>query len=588
MTEEKVKRRDWVKNAAIIFLAVLLILTFFSNTIMNRSLPEVAVSYVESGVIQAQVRGSGTITPIESFDVKSTQTRTVLSVPVQVGDEVRVGDVLLYYADAKSEDIKAAEDALDNAMLSYQQALINSTTGQYSELKRAVESARADLEAAKAERDSLSSGAGTVSAAKAALEAADARLAQAAAAFASAQSAYDNYIPLDPAAAGALTEYKQALKGMESARLVSGAVYEAFRAAALSAYPGSAETAAMAALAAVYSAYGNDASHQNEYRQYLAYSEMTAASERLKSSETALDQALTAAGDNQYETLNKALGDAKNAQALAKAERDQAALALEALLSGGNSDYAAAEEKVKQCEKLLQDALFNYEKNAALDNLHLDAQRKDIEELQAELNSLRGDGEQNVSVTSQVNGIVSAVNISAGNMAEAGATLLSVEVPDLGYSLSFSVSNAQSQRVRVGDTAQVEYYWGDEINATLAAIRTDPANPTTNKLLVFKLTGEGVRSGLQLNLSIGEKGVSYETLVPNSAVRTDSNGSFVLVVMAKETGLGSRYTAQRIDVQVAAKDDVNSGVTGALSYGDYVITSASAPIESGTLVRLPD
>ena len=34
--ETKVKNRDWVKNAAIIFLAVLLVLTFFSNTIMNR------------------------------------------------------------------------------------------------------------------------------------------------------------------------------------------------------------------------------------------------------------------------------------------------------------------------------------------------------------------------------------------------------------------------------------------------------------------------------------------------------------------------------------------------------------------------
>ena len=39
---ETPKNREWVKNAAIVFLAVLLVLTFFSNTIMNRSLPEVA------------------------------------------------------------------------------------------------------------------------------------------------------------------------------------------------------------------------------------------------------------------------------------------------------------------------------------------------------------------------------------------------------------------------------------------------------------------------------------------------------------------------------------------------------------------
>ena len=40
--EHKEINRGWVKNAAIIFLAVLLVLTFFSNTIMNRTLPEAA------------------------------------------------------------------------------------------------------------------------------------------------------------------------------------------------------------------------------------------------------------------------------------------------------------------------------------------------------------------------------------------------------------------------------------------------------------------------------------------------------------------------------------------------------------------
>ena len=40
--ENSVRKREWVKTAAIIFLAVLLVLTFFSKTIMNASLPEVA------------------------------------------------------------------------------------------------------------------------------------------------------------------------------------------------------------------------------------------------------------------------------------------------------------------------------------------------------------------------------------------------------------------------------------------------------------------------------------------------------------------------------------------------------------------
>ena len=43
------KRREWVKNAAIIFLSVMLVLTFFSNTFMNYSLPEVAAQWNDHG-----------------------------------------------------------------------------------------------------------------------------------------------------------------------------------------------------------------------------------------------------------------------------------------------------------------------------------------------------------------------------------------------------------------------------------------------------------------------------------------------------------------------------------------------------------
>ena len=45
--KETKKKREWVKNAAIVFLSIMLVLTFFSNTIMNYSLPEVATQYVD-------------------------------------------------------------------------------------------------------------------------------------------------------------------------------------------------------------------------------------------------------------------------------------------------------------------------------------------------------------------------------------------------------------------------------------------------------------------------------------------------------------------------------------------------------------
>ena len=92
--ETKVKNREWVKDAAIIFLVVLLILTFFSNTIMNRTLPEVATAEVTNGAIVAKVRGSGTVTANGKHQVKAKEIRTIRSVMIKAGQEVNAGDVL--------------------------------------------------------------------------------------------------------------------------------------------------------------------------------------------------------------------------------------------------------------------------------------------------------------------------------------------------------------------------------------------------------------------------------------------------------------------------------------------------------------
>ena len=92
--EQNVKKREWVKNAAIIFLAVMLVLTFFSNTILNRTLPEVVTRYVEAGTIDSKVRISGTVSARENYDVLIDQTRKVASVNVKVGQAVSTGDLL--------------------------------------------------------------------------------------------------------------------------------------------------------------------------------------------------------------------------------------------------------------------------------------------------------------------------------------------------------------------------------------------------------------------------------------------------------------------------------------------------------------
>ena len=134
---ETPKNREWVKNAAIVFLAVLLVLTFFSNTIMNRSLPEVATQDVTDGAIVSKVRGSGTVTANGNNQVKMEKTRVIRAVLVKSGQEVKAGDVLFTLGEGSSEEIEALEEKIRNLQNSYNRTAvildgINSGKGAFS------------------------------------------------------------------------------------------------------------------------------------------------------------------------------------------------------------------------------------------------------------------------------------------------------------------------------------------------------------------------------------------------------------------------------------------------------------------------
>ena len=131
--DTNVKRREWVKTAAIIFLAVLLVLTFFSNTIMNASLPEVATQQVTQGTINAKIRASGTITANETYNVKLAQSRKIESVKCKVGQAVNAGDVLFVLEAQESDELKTAKADLEAKELDYQKSLITASNDSAQE-----------------------------------------------------------------------------------------------------------------------------------------------------------------------------------------------------------------------------------------------------------------------------------------------------------------------------------------------------------------------------------------------------------------------------------------------------------------------
>lgn len=547
----KPKNRAWVKDAAIIFLAVMLVLTFFSNTIRNRALTEVATTAVTDGSIVAKVRGTGTVVANGITQVTAGRTVDIQSVMVKSGQDVNAGDVLFVLGAGESEELEAAREELRGLEMSYQRAVIGLPSGDYSAQNEQIEAAEKALKDAENAVTIAESYAQPIKDAKDALDAAqiivnrhEADLNAARLVLVNAQTARDNLkasapvepvAPTDPSA----EDYQQALEKYNSDMQKYTAdklEYDAKLAEA--------EKAAAEALAA----------YEKE-RDVLTQEEQVALSQ--------IDKLRA-----HYESLSATGGEYVDKYTAAIAARDAAQTQLNAL-----KNALKAEQESNN-------------KTAALTSLELQDLSVRIEKLRAEIKQLSG--EEGEEIVAKMSGRVESVECAPGQTVSPEQVLCSIEVPDMGYSLSFSVSNDQARRLRIGDSASVNnYYWGRETIATITSIKTDPKNPQGGKILEFDITGD-VNAGSELTVSIGQKSASYDLIVPNSSIRTDSNGSFVLVIEAKNSPLGNMYMAKRVNVEVLATDDINSAVTGELSYGDFVITTSNGPIKSGDQVRMAD
>lgn len=692
--KEKSKKRELIKTIAIIFLAVLLVLTFFSGTIMNYSLPEVATQLVSSGTINAKIRGSGTIAANESYDVMLEQTREIRSVCVKVGDKVEVGDLLFVLGDIESEELKAAQEALEKARISYQEQVLNYSKG-YAEDNQKVKALREDLEKAIAERDANYVTDEQVSYAKGDLAAAKTQLSQIEFtlkelnALAGESEEYTN-------AKAKVTELETKIKSLETEiegyeadleKLETGTdvsadrkIQDAASALERAQYTWKSDWMAyrtkMEQLFAAVNSDGDKVgtlpsgdtppvlsltqqmyietyftqnnistikpgsgssspnpdegvdgqadTNTDKSEWKIAYDALLADQQDVEAKNQALQrlqQDSSISSGNAYEqrraiqtkidnagaelsTARRELTAAQqtadslsNANAQLKGQiREQEAnqRAQEAAITQLESDladlqakqtaYKAASETADAKQRELESSLAGDGIDKQLNNLNLQSLSLEIDK-QKELVEKYQKDSVDAEVKSSVSGVVSAINVSAGKKNDPSTALAVIDVVDRGYVIKIPVTNEQAKQVKVGDTGEVtNYYWGNDVVATLESIAPDPESGGQKKLLVFRITGE-IDAGTNLSISIGQRSATFDTIVPKSALREDANGKFVLVVTSRSTPLGNRYTATRADVQVLAEDDTSAAVSG-LSQNDYIITTSSKPLDAGSQVRM--
>jgi hypothetical protein len=551
-------RKEKIKNIAIVFLALMLLLTLFSNTIMNYSLVEVSTQQIYADSLTSKVRGSGTVEASENYSVIIKETRKIATVEVRTDAEVETGDVLFTLTDAESDELVEKRTALAQAEADYETAVLTAgitvaqrqtiESGKVPSLsdrqnslvaaKNAVDSAQASVDTLTAQVDAVKDVTVDTSAEDLALLNAQQTVTNATYTRDQKQTAYDNAVSNNDVS-GKKTIMENALADWNEAKAEDAGDEETVK---------KYETAYNTAKASYDAAVNACASALNE----------------LTKAENALIAANKSVTDAQYQLDLKKLSGTD----------DSTASNLQTQLAAANAALKAAQDNLSDLQNLLTAQITLGNSYSQLVTL-----RNEVAELE--------DNAVGAEITAPINGTVTEINVTAGQTIEADTVLMTIQPENKAYQLSFTVTADQSKRIKVGDAATVVNNWyGNDITATVYSIKKNP-DDKTQCTVTCNLSGD-VSVGDNYTLSIGEKSANYDYVVPTSCIREDSNGKFILIIESKSTPLGNRYYARRVSVEVLASDDTNSAVSGAIESYSYVITTTTKPVEENQQVRLAD
>lgn len=661
--EEKntTKRREWVKNAAIIFLTIMLLLTFFSNTIMNYSLPEVATQYVQTGTITAKVRGTGKVEASDPYNVIAKESRVITSVAVKQGDIVEKDQVIYYLEESESDELTKAEQELEDLELNYMKGLFganvspevitkvaNGNIDSFSQLQAKVTDMQNRLEAAKkrveecqknvddltlqSTKDTNNAGvstkneeltkdqattdlteaqnrfekdkAATIASLNAQITEVNSQIADLEKLLSNAEASAGSGTSINPPTTSSSSYDGQRKKAIESLKKTVNEILKGLSKPELG---NVGLTEIEDAYKGVYDAIKDNKDYQTLIADYNAthmlidnieqnakdvnnlYANNQTLLSRKKADLANLQkqlaevQAITASSDGGVQDAQNRLNQANRNILEITTANSQTSVAWQNRLADANAALKNAQA--------VYDLLKEEQTSLAADiNAELDLSKtnKDIQKKKEEIERLK-EKSMGSAVKAPVAGTITTVKYVAGETTQPEDVMAVIQPEGKGFTLSISVTNEQAKKVQIGDMAELQNSWYyDDARVMLSAIKPDPDNPGTNKLLVFDVSGSTIQADQSLSISVGQRSQEYELVVPNSAIREDNDGKFILTVESKSSPLGNRYIATRVGVEVLASDDNNSAISAPLYGWEYVITTSTKPVEAGKQVRLAD
>lgn len=185
-------------------------------------------------------------------------------------------------------------------------------------------------------------------------------------------------------------------------------------------------------------------------------------------------------------------------------------------------------------------------------------------------------------VRSPISGVVADRAVFAGEMAAAGAALLTI-VDVSSVIARLNVPQAEAAHIRVGQSAH--------ITATDSAVETngkvtvvspavDPQSTTVEVWVQAPNAGERLRPGGTVHVAIAAETIPNALVVPAEALLPSNEGGAVLMVV------GADSVAHQHKVQLGVRTADSVQIVSGVNAGEKVVTSGGVGLQDGAKVRV--
>lgn len=254
-----------------------------------------------------------------------------------------------------------------------------------------------------------------------------------------------------------------------------------------------------------------------------------------------------------------------------------------------------SESKLKEAEAELNNAQRSYDSAVQDKEEYLRNNLRDVEssELSLEIQGRKiASLEKKVAnggvYTAPSDGIITELNFGKGTLTNNSQPLFKLAEASGGFQLSISVDSDLAAYVKPGDKVDVKVtaLEAGRAEGSIAQVKENLEDGDMKDIVIDVKSNE-LQSGEKGEVTISKRTEQLYELVPNSAVYTDSDGSYVYTVKKVDSPLGVESYVQRVNVTVLDSDSTKSAVTG-ISPMEKVVAGSTKPLDDGDRVVIEE